>query len=406
MNLETHAQQTPVPPQNSPSQRRNFKDDAKTYKKIVLALKKSKELDQTENMDAASQAFTLDTCKDERWNPESFSLMYGTYLWDQASAEQKTKLNQLYWIAYYSQIISAEIATIFFNQTSGAALYGIEDFRPVCDTLDLESAQERAHINAFQKINKDYEESVFGERILSYPMRGPYAKTMIYSDLKPLQEKWRQWQMRFYTMLSSGNAFIGCQYFMVRGLRTLNGKIVQHQLSRYYSNHADKENSPIPSKISYYHFIDESFHFNTSTVVSHDVVKSLPDPTAFEKRVANMTLWGCQKDHFNFSTAINGIFWYDPALYASMYKILRSKIFNMEHREALLTLEKSFCDESQGAHMSYSTHRQATESYKEYLSDVGYAEKRNKEMALMSRNSLERHLKTNRQEFKKFAASF
>src|SRR5437016_9991921 len=108
--------------------------------------------------------------------------MWGTPIWDQASAQQKVILNQLYWVAYYSQIISAEIATIFFNQTAGAALYGMEDFRLVCDTLDLESSQERAHINAFQKVSKEVELAIFGERVFSYAMRGPYAETMIYAD--------------------------------------------------------------------------------------------------------------------------------------------------------------------------------------------------------------------------------
>lgn len=118
-------------------------EDAKTMKRMEMALKKSIELDQTENMDLSAKLFNLSDCKDEMWNPEKFSLMYGTWLWDHSTPEQKIKLNQLYWIAYYSQIISAEIATIFFNQTSAAAMYGLEDFRIVCDTLDLESAQER-----------------------------------------------------------------------------------------------------------------------------------------------------------------------------------------------------------------------------------------------------------------------
>lgn len=383
-----------------------LKNDAKTYKRIEMALKKSKELDQTENMDAAAKAFSLQECVNENWNPEEFSLMYGTYLWEQSTPAQRTKLNQLYWIAYYAQIISAEIATIFFNQTSAAALYGLQDFRVVCDTLDLESAQERAHINAFQTINEDFEINTFGERIFSYPMRGPFAKTMLYSDLNPFQEYWRKWQLKFYSMISSGNAFIGSQYFMVRGLRTLNGKIVQHQLSKYYTNHPDKENSPIPSKISYYHFIDESFHFNTSTVVAHDVMKSIAPPTAFESRIANMTLLGCQRDHFNFSTAINGIFWYDPALYPKIYKVLRSQVFGMDHKTALDVMEKSFCQESEGAVRSHGTHKMAQESYKEYLSTVNYANKQNKEMHLMGQNNLERHLKVNTQEFKKFANGF
>jgi hypothetical protein len=386
------------------SQRFNLSlaDDQRTMRRMEIALKRSKELDQTSNMDNASSMFDYDTCKEEMWNPEKFSLLYKTWLWENSSPTQKVKLNQLFWIAYYSQIISAEIATIFFNQTSAASLYGMEDFRVVCDTLDLESAQERAHINAFKTVAEKFEQENFGERIFTYPMRTPFEKTMLYSDLSEFQQWWRKWQLRCFTMISSNSAFIGCQYFTVRGLRTLNGKIVQHQLSRFYSEHPDKDNSPVPSKISYYHFIDESFHFNTSTVVSHDVINSLPLPTKLETYIGNMALRGCQMDHYNFSTAINGIFWYDPALYHSIYKILRSPIYRMNHRDALQALEKSFCEESEGMLASFKTHRESVDSYKAYLQDFNYISKENKSLTLMASNSLSKHLRTNRKAFEQF----
>jgi hypothetical protein len=377
-------------------------DDQKTMKRIELALKRSKELDQTAMMDQASKNFNYEDCKNEMWNPERFSLLYKTWLWDQSTPEQKVKLNQLYWIAYYSQIISAEIATIFFNQTSAAALYGMEDFRIVCDTLDLESAQERAHIHAFKEVSEKFEQENFGERIFSYPMRTPFEKTMLYSDLSAFQQWWRKWQLNVFSMISANSPFIGCQYFTVRGLRTLNGKIVQHQLSRYYSEHADKENSPIPSKISYYHFIDESFHFNTSTIVSHEVINSLPKPTKLEMLIGNMALRGCQLDHYNFSTAINGIYWYDPALYESIYKILRSKIFNMDHAAAMEAIRKSFCEENDGMLASYKTHRESVDSYKAYLQDFQYINRQNKDLALMASNNLEKHLRTNQNAYLRF----
>ncbi|MFP5387491.1 MAG: P-aminobenzoate N-oxygenase AurF [Bacteriovoracia bacterium] len=377
-------------------------DDQKTMKRIEIALKRSKELDQTQMMEQASKNFDYDKCKDQMWNPERFSLMYKTWLWEQSSPEQKVKLNQLYWIAYYSQIISAEIATIFFNQTSAAALYGIEDFRVVCDTLDLESAQERAHIHAFKTVSEKFEQENFGERIFTYPMRTPFEKTMLYSDLSTFQQWWRKWQLQFFTMISSNSPFIGCQYFTVRGLRTLNGKIVQHQLSRYYSEHQDKENSPEPSKISYYHFIDESFHFNTSTVISHDVINSLPTPNKLEMHIGNMALKGCQMDHYNFSTAINGIYWYDPALYTPLYKILRSRIFNMNHSDAVEAIRRSFCEESDGMLASYKTHRESVDSYRAYLQDFNYINKANKNLSLMASNSIEKHLRVNTNAFKSF----
>lgn len=377
-------------------------DDQKTMKRLEIALKRSKELDQTAMMDIYSKDFNYETCKNEMWNPERFSLLYKTWIWDQSTPEQKIKLNQLFWIAYYSQIISAEIATIFFNQTSAASLYGIEDFRVVCDTLDLESAQERGHIHAFKTVSEKFEFEVFGERVFTYPMRTPFEKTMLYSDLNAFKQWWRKWQLRTFTMISSNSAFIGCQYFTVRGLRTLNGKIVQHQLSKFYTEHADKDNSPVPSKISYSHFIDESFHFNTSTVISHDVINSLAKPTKFETLMGNMALAGCQQDHYNFSTAINGIFWYDPALYGTTYKILRSKIFNMSHDAAMEAIEKSYCHENDGMLASYKTHRESVDSYRAYLVDFQYINKENKNQSLMASNSMEKHLNTNRKAFADF----
>lgn len=377
-------------------------DDHKTIKKMDFALKKSKELDQTEQMNLCAQTFSYDLCRDRMWNPERYSLMYGTYLWDQSTPAQRIVLNQLYWVAYYSQIISAEIATIFFNQTAAAALYGIEDFRIVCDTLDLESAQERAHIGAFTAISKNVEMELFNQRIFSYPMRTPFEKTMVFSDLNQLQQWFRKWQLRVYSVLSSNSAFIGCQYFTVRGIRTLNGKMVQHQLSLNYLKSKNKDEEPIPSKVNYCHFMDESFHFNTSTTISHDVVNSLAEPSAFEKYVANQTLWGCQKDHYNFSTAINGIFWYDPSLYQPMLKVLMSPVFGLDRTGALDVIYKSFCLESEGALQSANTHHEAHTSYKSYLADFKFVDKKNKEMQLMSQNNLERHLKTNKEQFKVF----
>ena len=377
-------------------------DDAKTLRKLELNYRKNKQQDNTPTMDALAADFRYEDCKDQRWNPEQFSLLYGTPLWDAATEEQRTKLNQIYWVAYYSQIISAEIATIFFNQTSAAGLYSLEDFRLVCDTLDLESAQERAHINAFKKIGEAFEEPVFGERLFTYAMRGPYVETMIHANTNRVKEFWRWMQLHAFTLLSSGNAFIGCQYFAVRGVRTLNGKLIQHQLSQFYSKSQDKENAAIPAKISYCHFLDESFHFNSSTVISHDVLQSLKLPTKFECMVANRALSGSQRDHYHFSTAINGLFWYDPALFPKIYKILRSPLFAMNDHEAREIMTDCFTKDSDGLQRSAKSRQIAIDSYREYLSDLDYVNRENKEMAIMRRNSIDKHLETNRRELQKF----
>ncbi len=268
--------------------------------------------------------------------------------------------------------------------------------RGVCDTLDLESSQERAHINAFKKVSEELEEKVFGERVFSYSMRGPYSETMIHGDTTPLRQIWKGAQLRAYTVLASSNAFIGCQYFTVRGVRTLNGKIVQHQLSQHYSKSTEKENMPAPSKISFYHFMDESYHFNSSMLISKDVIRSLPTPTPLESTIANLALLGCQRDHFHFSTAINGIFWYDPALFSAVEKLLCSAAFGLDRAGARQMLDRCFGEENAGMHASYATHRTALDSYKQYLADMTYVWKRNREMELMAKSTFSGHLLANR----------
>ncbi|CAN1209531.1 p-aminobenzoate N-oxygenase AurF [Tumidithrix helvetica PCC 7403] len=377
-------------------------DNATTYGKLQINYRRNRQQDRTAAMDEAAQSFCYDTCKNEYWNPEEFSLLYGTPVWEQASPSQRLVLNQLYWVAYYSQIISAEIATIFFNQTSAAGLYAQEDFRLVCDTLDLESSQERAHIHAFRTVSRDVERALFGRHLFTYPMRGPFTETMVYADTTALKTWWKKLQLQYFGLISANNTFLACQYFTVRGIRTLNGKLVQHKLSQYYQKHPDPDNAPIPAKISYYHFLDESFHFNSSTILSHDIGTCLPPPTAFEALVANMGVKGCQRDHYHFSAAINGIFWYDPALYAKIYEVLRSPIFSMEAAEARAMMRQCFTEETLGLHRSYQTHQEAMQSYRVYVEPLDYLWKINREMSLMAANSIPQYLARQRQAFQVF----
>lgn len=371
-------------------------------RKLQLNYQRNHASDKTEEIDQLVAKFSYADCQHEYWNPEEFSLLYGTPLWEQASPSQRVILNHLYWVAYYCQIISAEIATIFFNQTSAAGLYGQEDFRLICDMLDLESRQERAHIHAFKTISEQVEAALFGRRIFTYPMRTPFTETMIFADTNRLKAWWKKLQLKCFGLLSSDNTFLACQYFTVRGLRTLNGKLVQHKLSQYYHQYPVPENAPIPARISAAHFMDESFHFNSSTILSHEVVKCLKPPTEFEKLVANLGLRGCQKDHYHFSVAINGIFWYDPALYRPIYQILTSPVFGMSKGEAIEMMRRCFTQETDGLYRSYQTHQEAIASYQVYLEKVNYAWPSNRQMSIMASNSIAKNLVRQQQAFKQF----
>lgn len=375
-------------------------DDIKLNKKIRINFTRNQKQDHTEKLDAAAEAFDYQACRDQYWNPEEFSLLWGTPIWDQASPSQRVLLNQLYWVAYYSQIISAEIATIYFNQTSAAGLFAQEDFRQVCDMLDLESQQERAHISAFRTIADQVEAELFQERLFTYPMRHPFAETMVHQDTNWFKRRWKALQLKAFGLLSSGNTFLACQYFTVRGLRTLNGKLVQHRLSKFHSD--SPEDSPIPSKVSYYHFQDESYHFHSSTLLSHEVVRCLPPPTAFESLVANLGIRGCQIDHSHFSVVLNGIFWFDPATYEKVFRLLTHPHFGLEAEEALALMRASFGEENEGVHASFETHQTALEHYRKYLEKVDYAWEQNRNMDQMAKASIPGYLATQRQALDRF----
>lgn len=379
--------------------------DERTTRKLEVNFRRNKAQDQSPTMDGAAAAFRYAEHAERPWNPERFSLLWGTPVWEGADSRQRLLLNHLYWVAYYAQIVSAEVATIFFNQTSAAGLYAEEDFRLVCDTLDLESAQERAHISTFKAIGEATEAALFGERLFTWPMRGPYAETMIFADTGPFRAWWKRLQLRTFGLLSSGNAFIACQYFTIRGVRTLNGKLVQHQLSQFQTKAPDPEGTALPAKVSWWHFLDESFHFNSSTILSHDVVKALRPPTAFEAHVVNLSLRGCQRDHRHFSAVINGIFWYDPALYDTVYRLLRSRHFGLDHGDAMELLRRTFTEESEGVQASAQTHATARDSYKKYLEGMDFVTPENREMRLMSQATVADWVTRNRRAYQRWASA-
>ncbi len=369
-------------------------------RKIQLNYRRNQQQDQTEKLKETARDFCYEDCKDQYWQSEKFSLLYGTPLWEQATEDQRRTLNHLYWVAYYSQIISAEIATIYFNQTSATGLYAHAGFSDICNMLDLESVQERTHIEAFQTIARRTEAALFDSPLFSYPMRGPFTETMLFADTSELKKKWKQLQLQVFGLVSASNTFLACQYFTVRGLRTLNGKLVQHQLSQYCANDADS--APIPSQVSHYHFLDESFHFNSSTLISQEVINCLDAPTKLERQIANLGIRGCQRDHSTFSVVINGIFWHDPGLYETVYRLLRSPLFALDIQQTKEMMQQCFTQESEGLHQSYQTHYEAMSAYRAYIAPLTYIWPSNQQMAVMAKASVESYLAVQRRALPRF----
>ena len=99
-------------------QKKSLLDDTITHRKLEVNKRRNEEQDHTNLIDNSTANFNYAECKNEYWQAEEYSLLFGTPLWEQATPQQKLILNHLFWVGYYSQIISAEIATIFLNQVS------------------------------------------------------------------------------------------------------------------------------------------------------------------------------------------------------------------------------------------------------------------------------------------------
>ena len=104
----------------------------------------------------------------------------------------------------------------------------------------------------------------------------------------------------------------------------------------------------------------------------------------------------------HFSAAINGIFWYDPALYTKIYQVLRSPIFDLTDRDAKQMMQRCFTEESEGLHRSYATHQEAMASYQVYVEKLDYLWQQNREMSLMASNSIPQYLATQKTAFQRF----
>ena len=158
----------------------------------------------------------------------------------------------------------------------------------------------------------------------------------------------------------------------------------------------------LPSSISYLYLIAESFHFNTSRLVWLEVPRVLEAPTNFERWVVNRGVAGCQRDHFHFSVAVNGIFWYDPAIFPVIYKIFRSPVFAMDDGEARAMMEACFARESDGLTAAAETHRIAAESYRAFVEPVAWLNAGNREMRTMRKNAVGRYLAGHRSQLGRF----
>lgn len=370
---------------------------------ISKVYKSNKESNFTENMEKLQKSFDYNSNANSNWTYPELSLLYGSPIYEAASEAQKRSLNHIYWVCFYNYVMGGEITTMVANQICCGAFYPLGGYEVVCHSLDLETSQERTHVEAFRQIGRVTEQALFGEPIFERPM----PNYLDASHTKP-QERRRGLLSRVPLMslqfILGQSPFVASQYFVARGLRNIQAKVKEHKHSAYGR---ELENAgkrvPVPTLISHNHFFDEGYHTATSKFISHEIYRDLKPPTAFEKLTVNAMVRSIQFSMNNISATVPGIFSNDAQYFSSIYKMLQKPLFGMSSSEALEAMEKSYAYEHQGYHVAAKYHARALAKNTEFVQDLDHLAGFNRELRIMSQVSVEKAVKQNRIAFRRFS---
>ncbi|NET56448.1 MAG: hypothetical protein F6K47_09830 [Symploca sp. SIO2E6] len=407
--------------------------------------------DYTEKIKKLDQDFNYGHNSNHYWTEPEQSLFYGTPLYEVASSSQKLALNHLWWGMMYSYVSYSEAETIDYNQITGDCFSAMGGkYKMIADLLEHESEQERVHIHAFWKVNYQTIKALMGkeafrktsrQKLSQEPKAFKYmyqsllliAKIMLnrqesfYSPYFSKLEKESKFDraktrgffhgtgnipspwLRFFAFNWGSSPFLACQYYTVRYIANMLLKNQEHSMSVYFRK-INKQGQfiPAPTAISYYHFLDESFHTTTSLFLGRDVYKNLPKPTTSEKIIINLAVYLAQLLNLQGISGVKrGGFWGDDISGMNeTYKIFRSRLFNMSSQEALHWLEKCYCQEHEGFHQSLSCHQRLLSDARKFCSQLDYLWPVNREMRLMAAgSSIEKTIQKNIKTFKLFSKS-
>ncbi len=418
----------------------------------------------TENIERLDSQFNYESNKDYYWGPPELSIFYGTSLYDQASSSQKLALNHLYWTTQYNQTAATEANAILYNQITEGVFSAFGGCDVLCQELSLETAQEHHHIHAFHSVSYKTKKGLFGDNKLKVFRKNKTIKNKLiinreFSELFPLLETtknhWKRYQevafrlindqlvqnnqtkiysdyfkkmekeneqipiqttgllgqvipksfSKFVTLNFGTSPFLACVFYATRYLANILLKNYEYRYLQYYRDLAKTEAFiPIPTAISYYHMLDESFHTNISKLIAQDLYKEFTKPTLYEKFMANSILHRSQSLLLGgLSAVMPATFRNDSLFITPLYQILRSSIFEMSQEEAVDWLEKCLCHEHEGFHLNLKWHQHLLSDLRKAFYPIDYLWTVNRELGVMaSANSINKNIISNRQSFAQF----
>ena len=418
---------------------------ARTYQSNI-------ESDYTEKIEQLGKNFDYQRDGDRYWGPTELSTLYGTPLYAQASESQKLALNHLYWVGQYNHTANSEANTMLYNQITEGVFANFGDYRTLCQELQFETDQERYHIKTFQKIGYKTKVAILGKTGLGNPLARkslatrniPQLRKFYQASLEKVREatfrsvtrtmlggksnysRYLQEQegnsipttngglaaltgspsaFKFFTLNWGNSPFLATQYYAVRMIANMSLKTYEHQYFKHFKK-LDKAGDfvPAPTEVSYYHLLDESFHTTMSQVIAQELHRDFAQPTAYEKFIANLTIYWAQKGVLGgLSGGLPAVFRKDDFWLLSLYRLLQSSLFEMSSVEALQWMEKCLCQEHEGFHLNLKYHQKLLTEFRRFFAPLNYLWKVNRDVEIMAAGaSIDRALKNNRQSWQRF----
>ena len=213
--------------------------------------------------------------------------------------------------------------------------------------------------------------------------------------------------LQFFSYNWGRSPFLASHYYTLRFMANLGLKHTEHSNCKYFRKlQKQKEFIPTPTAVAYYHFLDEAFHTTTSRFMARELYRDFPQPTAYEKFVANLAFYKLQDRIWNGLSAVVPDR-HRPDDYSVMgfiYKILQSDTFGMSAKDALFWLEQSLCQEHQGFHQNVKFHQSLLQEFRRTFDSLDYLWSVNRNMKLMaSGGKIDRAIQGNIKTFQRFS---
>ncbi|MEM9137145.1 MAG: hypothetical protein AAGB01_07335, partial [Cyanobacteria bacterium P01_F01_bin.42] len=203
--------------------------------------------------------------------------------------------------------------------------------------------------------------------------------------------------------------FMASQYYNIRYMANGLLKNREHAVFRYFRRRQKAGKANVyPSAISYYHFLDESFHTTMSQFLGREFYKELPAPSAYEKFMANLSVYMVQANALTgLNAAIPGLYLGDDQYVIKfLYELLQLDLFGLSEIEAKQALKEAFCSEHEGLHVAADWQARLRNDYRKFFSYIPYLWRTNRDLACMEQGaSIDAVIKRNRKNFQIFIDS-